>query len=250
MPPPKAGHVRFYHGGPNENGIDGPRWVSPDPVYARDYRGPSQLHYIDLPEHSPLVREMTDVSGTSASKRYAAVEVPEDIARRDMKLVHDYQAQSQQPALRDVQWARETEKRTRGTKVEGIVDWIRRNGGLIDENSEVSHIVGGRRAKAGLINGKRGMTLDDATLRAWEEGFFPGKAERPHFSDLLEAVSQEVNQGRKTVRERDHHLLAEREQALEILEAADADESVADDQDGPAVAQHLQRQVDRHWLAA
>ncbi len=88
LPSPAPGTVRFYHGGPNPNGVDGPRWVTTDPVYARDYRGDgSRLYYIDIPENSPLLRDATDVSGTNAPRIFAAFEVPEDLARRSMREV-------------------------------------------------------------------------------------------------------------------------------------------------------------------
>jgi hypothetical protein len=72
-----------------------------------------------------------------------------------------------------------------------ITEFLRKSGGVQDQGGEISHVIGGKRFRPGLING-RGMTLDDAALRAWEEGYFPEMTERPTINDLLQAVQDEA----------------------------------------------------------
>jgi hypothetical protein len=54
LPAVKDGFVRFYHGGKDPTSGGG-RWVTTDPVYARDWDGGSEPHYVDLPKDDPLV---------------------------------------------------------------------------------------------------------------------------------------------------------------------------------------------------
>lgn len=74
-----------------------------------------------------------------------------------------------------------------------LSDFLRREGGLQDQSGEISHILGGKNQRPGLIN-RRGKTLDDAALRAWEEGYFPEHGEnRPTINDLLDAIRDDVS---------------------------------------------------------
>ena len=72
-----------------------------------------------------------------------------------------------------------------------LAEYLKRKGGIRDEAGEVSHILGGRQ-RPGLVNG-RGLTLDDAALAAWEDGYFPEHAERPTPRDLLDALREDLN---------------------------------------------------------
>ena len=55
--PVKPGHVRFYHGSQGQHPASGGgRWVTPDPVYARDFRRgdrPNDVYYVDVPKGHP-----------------------------------------------------------------------------------------------------------------------------------------------------------------------------------------------------
>jgi hypothetical protein len=84
-----------------------------------------------------------------------------------------------------------------------------RMGGVKDEGGDLT--VRGRGGKSrgagqqlpGLLN-KGGLSLDDATLRAWEAGYLTG-AERPAINDLLEMLSTDLR-GQPVVREMDKEL--------------------------------------------
>jgi hypothetical protein len=65
-------------------------------------------------------------------------------------------------------------------------------GGLVDTGGDVSAIVGGPRGRPGLLN-MTGMTLDDAAMRAWENGYFPEFSERPSVNDLLDKINEDHN---------------------------------------------------------
>ncbi|MDJ0894853.1 MAG: hypothetical protein QNJ92_06895 [Alphaproteobacteria bacterium] len=96
-----------------------------------------------------------------------------------------------------------------------LASFLRRQGGIQDEGGEVSAIGGSARERPGLISG-RGLTLDDAALRAWEEGFFTSFGdERPGIQDLLDALTEDLS-GNPRVRDRDLDLL-ERQEAVAML---------------------------------
>jgi hypothetical protein len=91
-----------------------------------------------------------------------------------------------------------------------IVTWLRSKQGIRDSGGELrsrdltDRTIGrqgiefvGREAQYGpLVDNERGMALDDATLRAWEAGYFPGMTERPTPDDLLRAIDETVSAGR------------------------------------------------------
>lgn len=70
----------------------------------------------------------------------------------------------------------------------GLTSFLVRNGGVKNDGGEVSHIIGSKgKTRPGLISGK-GMSLDDAALKAWEEGYFPELGERPTINEFLDAL--------------------------------------------------------------
>jgi hypothetical protein len=91
IPPVKEGFVRFYHGQPPGEGEapPGPRWVTPDYRYARDFRStatePAKVFYIDLPKGHPEevgMREWTpqdEAEGLNNVGYYHTAELPEDV---------------------------------------------------------------------------------------------------------------------------------------------------------------------------
>jgi hypothetical protein len=92
VPPPAAGTVRVYHGwkegAPPDSG--GSRWVTTDPIYARDFRGggtPNNVSYVDVPKGHPSEvaarawEEGDEHLGGNMVGRYNHFEVPEDIAK-------------------------------------------------------------------------------------------------------------------------------------------------------------------------
>ena len=65
-------------------------------------------------------------------------------------------------------------------------------GGLVDTGGDVSAIIGGPKGRPGLLN-MTGQTLDDAAMRAWENGYFPEASERPSVNDLLNKIDEDHN---------------------------------------------------------
>jgi hypothetical protein len=98
LPPVEPGKVRFFHGGPpgsNLPSTGGGRWVSPDYVYARDYRsidGKSDVFYVDMDANDPAViaarswDEVDEISNTNGVGLYRSFEVSEEIAGKMQKV--------------------------------------------------------------------------------------------------------------------------------------------------------------------
>jgi hypothetical protein len=81
-------------------------------------------------------------------------------------------------------------------KPQGLLSWLQRQGGVVDEGGEL-RALDLHRTRPGLIN-KAGMSLDDAALAAQEEGFIgeakgagARDAERASINDLLGAIDRE-----------------------------------------------------------
>jgi hypothetical protein len=73
-----------------------------------------------------------------------------------------------------------------------LLSFLRTAGGVKDESGEISTALGGVNKRPGLINNK-GLSLDEAALRAWEHGFIGTKGgERPTINDLLDAIDQDA----------------------------------------------------------
>lgn len=81
-----------------------------------------------------------------------------------------------------------------------LVTWLRSEGGLRDEGGELStmgftnasrdlDLARGEQRFGKLVDNQRGMTLDDAALKAWEAGYLPGN-ERPDINTLLDALDR------------------------------------------------------------
>lgn len=81
LPPVKQGFVRFFHGGDNPRSGGG-RWVAQDENYARNYRPGQSVHYVDIPENSPLLKKSFDDTGTSQKASYVHFEAPEEYAKQ------------------------------------------------------------------------------------------------------------------------------------------------------------------------
>ncbi|MGD0106399.1 MAG: hypothetical protein ABSC06_20525 [Rhodopila sp.] len=64
-------------------------------------------------------------------------------------------------------------------------------GGLRDVGGDVASIIGGPKGRPGLINNASGRHLDDATLHAWENGYFPEHDQRPDINHLLDAIGED-----------------------------------------------------------
>lgn len=87
---------------------------------------------------------------------------------------------------------------------QGITDWVRRQGevrddrgrviqrgGIRDDRGDVAGSAGdGRRGFASLLS-NTGRSIDDLALSAWEQGYFPGHAERPTVREFIDALDQD-----------------------------------------------------------
>jgi hypothetical protein len=73
-----------------------------------------------------------------------------------------------------------------------LSDFLKAFGGIKDDGGEVSTLMGRKNGMPGLINSKRGMSLDDATRNAWENGYFPEFIDRPPPDVLLAALGDEL----------------------------------------------------------
>lgn len=91
---------------------------------------------------------------------------------------------------------------------QSLVRFLQASGGIRDQGGELSAGLGiTGRTRPGLMNNRSGLTLDEAALRATESGFLGtgqglgpqtgGGDTRAGIDDLLEALDQEVNRGRK-----------------------------------------------------
>jgi hypothetical protein len=101
---------------------------------------------------------------------------------------------------------------------ETLTQFIIRQGGIKDTGKEARHIMGGAKARPGLINNKSGRPLDDLGEAAQQAGFFH---ERPTVSELLDHLDNDLNRGAPVVRVADQDaLIALREhgQARQELE--------------------------------
>lgn len=87
-----------------------------------------------------------------------------------------------------------------------LVGWLRTRGGLVDQGGELSAIgmtnaarkgveFVGQEMRFGPLVNPDGMNLDDAALRAWEEGYFPELLDRPDIDTFLDAVRETYNDG-------------------------------------------------------
>lgn len=99
--------------------------------------------------------------------------------------------------LRDVQ--------ARPAKAEGLLSYLHRSGGVVDEGGELAALGMTPRTRPGLLR-KQGRSLDDAALQAQEEGFFPGRdleaGDRVSVQDFLDAVDRELR-GQRVLRAAD-----------------------------------------------
>lgn len=73
-----------------------------------------------------------------------------------------------------------------------LSDYILKNGGIKDDRGDVLSLIGDVRGRPGLINAK-GRTLDDLALKAWEDGYFPGHADRPTVNELIDALGEDLH---------------------------------------------------------
>jgi hypothetical protein len=93
-------------------------------------------------------------------------------------------------------------RRGRPKEPQTLAGWLRAQGGLQDQGGELAAMGITTKTAKGLARKKGGMNLDDAALRAWEEGFFPDHAERPDIDEFLEGLRADFG-GAPVIRQAD-----------------------------------------------
>lgn len=92
-----------------------------------------------------------------------------------------------------------------------LTSFLQRAGGLRDDAGELAARDLGR-SRPGLVN-RAGLPLDEAALRAWQEGYLPGE-ERPDTNTLLDALDRD-RAGTPVYAEQDEFSAAQYRQAVE-----------------------------------
>src|SRR3990167_815949 len=104
-------------------------------------------------------------------------------------------------------------------KPETLISFLHKQGGLKDDAGELKTIGLTHKSRPGFVRAK-GQNLDDAALRAWENGFFPQFQERPRVNDLLDAIREDY-QGNLVVRQEDAGYAQELERLADVQRALD-----------------------------
>jgi len=100
-----------------------------------------------------------------------------------------------------------------------LVEWLKQNGGIKDEGGDLNAILGGSKGRPGLINNKRGATLDDAAHAAWQAGYLPD-ASRPDTNALLDAIRDD-HTGTKRYSQQDFDRVQDYQEAVGRNEEVD-----------------------------
>jgi hypothetical protein len=93
-------------------------------------------------------------------------------------------------------------------KAKTLSEWVRSNGGLLDDEGGEVRAAGGGGKDARLINNKSGMTLEDAAQRAQEAGYFPDHNDRPTIRDFLDALQGDAQGSVPRYSDFDHENIA------------------------------------------
>ena len=100
-------------------------------------------------------------------------------------------------------------------KPQTLTQYVIAAGGIRDDAREVRHIMGAAKERPGLVN-KRGATLDDMALSAWESGFFES-SERPTIAEFLDKLQDDLRTGAE-VRPADDFAVESQRMAAELAE--------------------------------
>lgn len=104
----------------------------------------------------------------------------------------EYQIEASKNAIKQL-------KAGKPKKPETLTDFVVKNGGLLDDNGEISRL-GYKRV--GFLRKENGVSVDDMALKAWNEGFFD-QLERPELNQFLDALDAEVSGNAFTTRTKD-----------------------------------------------
>ncbi len=170
----------------------------------------------DVPRPQRVDQPLTEAQMRAASERIE----PRDVLPMSSNMVDGVEDAAAANAGRygEVRAPNERDVLTRGTvkawnggtvaKVgpTDLVGWLRLRGGIQDQDGELSYMGlsnaprrgmdhVGQEARFGPLVAQDGMTLDDAALAAWEQGYFPELAERPDVNTFLDALRETYNGG-------------------------------------------------------
>lgn len=98
------------------------------------------------------------------------------------------------------------EVRAPSPKIKSLTQFLKEEGGLLNEGDEVITALGSTKARPGLMS-KKGLDLDEATLRAWQAGYLPQFTERPSPNALIDALRDDLA-GRSVFRDKDQEVAA------------------------------------------
>ena len=82
-----------------------------------------------------------------------------------------------------------------------LADYVTKHGGIKDDRGDVAQIID--KGRVGALN-KKGRSLDDMALAAWEDGYFPGHTERPTTREFLDALDEDMRKGPRAAPEDQH----------------------------------------------
>lgn len=124
--------------------------------------------------------------------------------------------QNRQEISEVVEQLKNRTNKTRKDNRTSLIQFLKKKGGLQDVGGDLKNMDAGKSA-IGLIN-KNGLSLDDATQMAWENGYLQSN-ERPEINALLDAVDTELR-GTKIYSALDNNEKAENNKALDSWEQA------------------------------
>lgn len=103
----------------------------------------------------------------------------------------------------------------RGTsKPQSLSQFIRSKGGLKDYNGEIANVP----ELKTFSRPNTGQEIDEATLRAWEAGYFPEFQERPMINDLIAALQDDASGVNPRYSDVDANLRGERDELADLGE--------------------------------
>jgi len=95
--------------------------------------------------------------------------------------------------------------------VDTLSQFVLKQGGLVDDASELAHRGITNKARPGLVRKERrtamnangGWTLDDMARHAWENGYFPESSQRPSIDHFVEALNDDFHKIRAVLKHGD-----------------------------------------------
>lgn len=225
-PNEKPETVRFYHGASTDPTSGGPRWLTPDENYARNFRAhgnPKDVHYVDIPkkdfETNPeLAAGYDEINGVHRN-----FEAPESIAKQLKPL----KTPETKPAAKP---------RAASTEPMTLMQFIASKGG-IEPHPELKALdlagdhrvqIPGRKGFFGVVR-PTGMKLDDMREAAEEAGYLRGSEHATTtVRDFLDAIDEEFNRGNVKKAEGEEANKTKRERVADEESSAHARQQAVD----------------------